>query len=244
MRLHPNSGGHTREGDKPPWGTAHAAESPAEEGDVHKRRRVRSYTDPEGSREGHGRGPRSGRAEAGSLPWAVHGAEANDSHLLSGLHSTRAAEAGCAHGTRHDNHRGEGYIHEVGRVGCSRSQAGKGDGESASGRGHLWAHQAESAGILANRIERAGGRADGHTLATQVTRVFLNSRPSSFSTAVLRSAAVSNSTKLEHVSTGGLAMTCRRSIPFAAAAAVGLGVDDIKAGLPGEVFQILEPESL
>ena len=34
------------------------------------------------------------------------------------------------------------------------------------------------------------------TSATQVTRAPLNSRPSSFSTAVLRSAAVSNSTKL------------------------------------------------
>ncbi len=41
-----------------------------------------------------------------------------------------------------------------------------------------------------------------------------------------------------------LAAVDNRSIPFAAAVAVGLGVDDIKARLPGEVFQILEPESL
>lgn len=37
------------------------------------------------------------------------------------------------------------------------------------------------------------------TSATQVTRLPLNSRPSSFSTAVLKSAAVSNSTKLDGV---------------------------------------------
>jgi hypothetical protein len=43
-----------------------------------------------------------------------------------------------------------------------------------------------------------------HTSATQVTRTPLNSRPSSFSTAVLRSAAVSNSTKLLNL----LALKC------------------------------------
>jgi hypothetical protein len=36
----------------------------------------------------------------------------------------------------------------------------------------------------------------------------------------------------------------RVDVPLVAAIAVGLGIDDIKSGLPGEVFQILKPESM
>ncbi len=51
-------------------------------------------------------------------------------------------------------------------------------------------------GLFRVSIEQEKQGSGARTLATQVTRTFLNSRPSNFSTAVLRSAAVSNSTKL------------------------------------------------
>jgi hypothetical protein len=177
-RVHFNSDGHTREGDTPLWGTAHAAGTPAEEGGVHKRRRVRSCTGPEGSREGRGTGPRSGRAAVGSHPWAVRGAEANDSLLPSGHRSTHAVGAGCAHGTRPDNHPGEGYIHAAGRAGYSRPRgAGKHDGGSASGFGLLWELQAASARRLADRAGRVGGGSyvcnAGHTGVLKVAAIQL-----------------------------------------------------------------------
>lgn len=51
-------------------------------------------------------------------------------------------------------------------------------------------------------------------MAMHVTRMLLKSRPSSFSTAVLRSAAVSNSTKLARVSLDHLGRTpCQRLTP-------------------------------
>jgi hypothetical protein len=92
--------------------------------------------------------------------------------------------------------------------------------------------------------DRKGGTEGSRTLATQVTRTFLNSRPSSFSTAVLRSAAVSNSTKLDECLVLLNEQFSWVDVPLVAAVAVGLGIDDIKSGLPGEVFQILKPESM
>lgn len=73
------------------------------------------------------------------------------------------------------------------------------------------------------------------TSAVQVTRAPLNSRPSSFSTAVLRSAAVSNSTKLQ---TGQYQVNNQSSgnLPFAITIAASLGINHIKAGLTGKVF--------
>lgn len=83
------------------------------------------------------------------------------------------------------------------------------------------------------------------TLATQVTRAPLNSRPSSFSTAVRRSAADSNSTKLRHMISCSTSNTVvAEDVPFSAGMPACLGVNDVKSGLAGKVLQVLEPESV
>lgn|SRR4051812_17033226 len=79
------------------------------------------------------------------------------------------------------------------------------------------------------------------TSATQVTRDPLNSRWSSFSTAVLRSLAVSNSTNLVIVSmelAWGLSLEFGN--PPSALFAACLRVYHVQSGLAGKVFQVLD----
>ncbi len=195
----PSTGARTHEAGKAP-GRRDPGEDSRGAGDDDHRRGHRSCTDPgEGSPEGRrGTGhPRTG-AGAGSRPWAaVRGAEANGS-LPSCHHNSPGGGAGCAHGSHPDIHPGGGCTHAAGRAGRSRPrQADGGGAESASGPGRSWGRRAGSVGLLAGRTGSKVKKV--RTLATQVTRTFLNSRLSSFSTAVLRSAAVSNSTKLKRL---------------------------------------------
>jgi hypothetical protein len=105
--------------------TGHGAGNRAAAGpDGHGTQHGRSYTGRrEGSPEAHrGRGRRSGRAGAGSRPWAVRDAGANGSGTLLP-----------------DNHPGVGCTHAGGRADRSHpSAADTGGAGSASGRGRLW----------------------------------------------------------------------------------------------------------
>lgn len=80
------------------------------------------------------------------------------------------------------------------------------------------------------------------TLATQVTRCPLNSRLSSFSTAVLKSAAFSNSTKLQYRSADMESDPGRNYIPFTILVARSLAINDIKSGLTSKVLEILKSQ--
>jgi hypothetical protein len=95
-------------------------------------------------------------------------------------------------GFYHDNHHDEDCIHETGHDDHNHPRRRAGEAWAIGiGLGH-GGHQVESVEVSGQHL----GRREVPTSATQVTRAPLNSRPSSFSTAVLRSAAVSNSTKL------------------------------------------------
>lgn len=125
-----------------------------------------------------------------------HGAVV-DSHQLG---HELAVEIGSGHGHHHSNPDGEvesyhgshgGYIHEV-----------RGDRSHHSlcdlQANEIWggSHEGYPAGSIYCQNKTCGCEGPQLTSATHVTRTPLNSRPSSFSTAVFRSAAVSNSTKL------------------------------------------------
>ena len=147
----------------------------------------------EGSRVGRDhRSDREGEV-GGSLPWDDEG-EIDSEH---GHRNNR--DAGYGRGSR--TRLGGGCILEEGRDDRNRPWEG-GTGvvqESVIGRAREEACRAESAtsSQLPNSHNKTG--LPCHTSATQWTRCFLNSCPSSFSTAVLRSAAVSNSTNLNNV---------------------------------------------
>jgi hypothetical protein len=82
-----------------------------------------------------------------------------------------------------------------------------------------------------------------HTSEMHLTVDPLNSWLSSFSTAAARSAAVSYSTKLECICQRTMLHRGRLDLPFAVSTAVtlasDLAVDDVEAGLTGEVLEIL-----
>jgi hypothetical protein len=106
-------------------------------------------------------------------------------HDLRSIH----VEVGFCHGKHHD----EGCSHHVEVHGDHSHHFHMDDGqESESELGHPEVRQAGSGGVRTCKVKEF----EIFTSATQVTRAPLNSRPSSFSTAVLKSAAVSNSTKL------------------------------------------------
>lgn len=70
-------------------------------------------------------------------------------------------------------------------------------GGQASEIGHVPEYRAGSVFLVSILQKAEGNIEEKPTLATQVTRASLNSRPSRASTAFFRSAAVSNSTKLK-----------------------------------------------
>ena len=105
------------------------------------------------------------------------------------VHDHRHSSHGGA-GFYHDNRHGEENIHGLARGDRSHlDKVGEQGNESGLGREGY-----PVGSVTVSRFQAKEGVAQ--TSATQVTRTPLNSRPSSFSTAVLRSAAVSNSTKL------------------------------------------------
>lgn len=78
------------------------------------------------------------------------------------------------------------------------------------------------------------------TSAVQRTLEPLKSWLSNFSTAVFKSAAVSNSTKLRHISEA--LMLHDRFLPFAVTVTSNLRVYHVEAGAAGKVFQVLWPQ--
>lgn len=202
------SGGRSRGEGRPPWGTTPgAAEQTREEAGDARKGRVRSCRGQERSHEDQGRRGTARRIgeEADSHPPGRGGGESDSRH---GDHcsSPFAAAAGSAHGSPRGNHHplGEDYIRPEGevRVGSRHHLEGHTHGgETATSCDHR-------AGCLVG--SRNGqqisqrDRARHPTLATQVTRWPLNSRWSSLSTAVRRSGAVSNSTKLSKSATSAL----------------------------------------
>jgi hypothetical protein len=85
---------------------------------------------------------------------------------------------------------------------------------------------------------KGGGGGGSETSWIQVTSCPLNSRRSSFSTAVFRSAAVSYSTNLRD---GLVRVPCRIAIhlPRAVAFATNFRVDDVQSRLAGKIFKVL-----
>lgn len=138
-------------------------------------------------RKGH---RRADAAVADSLP--SEGVGESDVHTHPGHNSPRGA--------------GPGTVHDSGPADCSHEEAsdrihpgeGRPDAGSETGMGRNGLHSSGSGEGYENAgMPGTGSRLMGRlTSATQVTRDPLNSRWSSFSTAVFRSAAVSNSTNL------------------------------------------------
>jgi hypothetical protein len=169
---------------------------------------------------------------------AVRDAGANDS-LPSCHHNSPGEGAGCAHGTHPDSHPCAGYIHAADRAGRSRPSAAHKDGAAtANGPGGLGECRAESVQKLADRTKLMGGQSHignaGDAGVLELATVQLLNGGSQ----------VGSRLKLDKSRTGvsasGPCASRGADVPFAAAIAVGFGVDDIKARLAGEVFQILK----
>lgn len=212
----------------------------------------------EGAEAGHHRGPRTDGGEAHSLPSgdaAACGVRSHRGHSSLGAWGRASVHdsvpGGCIHGAWGTF----GRIHPwVGRAGVG-SETGTGhgrDGLHGSGSGEndetgRWFLESELRGL-----DMSGLEAGFLTSATQVTREPLNSCPSSFSTAVLRSLAVSNSTNLvflvngwpremerERERLGPWLRLEMKNLPSALFTA-GLGIDHVQSRLAGKVFQVLK----
>lgn len=156
----------------------------------------------EGAEAGHHRGPRRDGGEVHSLPsgdaeaCGVHSHRGHSSLGAWGRASVHdSVPGGCIHGAWGTF----GRIHPwVGRAGVG-SETGTGhgrDGLHGSGSGENDETGRWFLGSKLRGLDMSGLEAGFLTSATQVTREPLNSCPSNFSTAVLRSLAVSNSTNL------------------------------------------------
>ncbi len=153
---------------------------------------VHSCTDPVRSHDGGWEGalrtrlPDTDGVEGGSLP-AVHACYAEE--IDSEIHSSPDEESG--HGSRD----AEGCNRGVGHDRTHLRREGSHGGLEGSENGQSVHVDARLESVLVRSFE---SRLNGCELTsdTQETRAPLNSRSFSFSTAVLRSAAVSNSTKL------------------------------------------------
>lgn len=156
-----------------------------------------------GAEGGHHRGPRTDDVEAGSPPSGVAG--------VCGVHSHRGHSSLGAweRATVHDSGPGDcihGAQGTFGRIHPWEDRAGVGsetgmgpgrDGLHGFGSGRRYETGRWFLGSELRGPDMSGaGEAGFLTSATQVTREPLNSCWSSFSTAVLRSFAVSNSTNL------------------------------------------------
>ena len=153
----------------------------------------------------------------------------------SGGHRSNHGVVGCDHGIRVEN-----SCAVVGHGGRSHP-LGMEHGVLENGNGHgRVEYLAGSSRLVSSWSWRVSWIK--LTSATQVTRAPLNSLPSSLSTAVLKSAALSNSTKLRIVSSGPRTWKFGYCLPLAIAVAASLRVDDIKAGLTSKVLQVLDPD--
>lgn len=146
-----------------------------------------------------GKGHRSGPVEAGegNHPWAVEGG------IDSGAGHRSSRDGGSYHGIRRGSH-ADYILGAEARGGRSHPWEGEvvGNQGTETDRGNHFGECLVGSRGQVNVRAKAPGLVNGmdgrmtRTSAIQVTGLPLNSRLSSFSTAVFRSDAVSNSTKL------------------------------------------------
>lgn len=177
-------------------------------------------------------------AEGESLP----SGDAGECDVRNHHNSPDAGERGNARDSRVDcNHHGvegiSGHSHQWEDSLCGESEPDKVPGK----HGHLGVGSKIDMRIS---FQAFPGRLRALTSGTQVTLAPLNSRPSSFSTAVFRSLAVSNSTNLclILVLMGVLDFPCGNedSNPPSSEFTAGFRVNYIEPRLTAEVFEILK----